>query len=505
MIHMTDYDIIIIGAGLGGLVAGAKLAKEGKKVFLIEQHSVVGGCSSTFTQKGFTVDVGLHIIDGLDPHNPKVEIFEDLGVYEAIEPIHVGEFYRFVNENVDITIPDSIDKAQEVLIENFPDEKKAITRYFQILEGMYLDVQRLPKNKLKMLLRMPIFPLLYPYLVRWSKKTVADLLEYCGFKDINPVGALLANLGFYGDDPYKMSALLFGVAQGSYLRGGAYYLKGGSQKLSNHFAKVIEDNGGEILLNHLVTKIITRKGHAVGVEYRHRDKPDEEPKKAYATHIISDIAIPNLIKILPARESKILDKLYGDWEPNISYSSLYIGLDTPLKDLGNKHFSTFVWKGLKHWKEMAESVRWPYEKRKYSLTDYSVIDTGMSVPGKGVANITVIDNYDDWAKLSKEEYKERKERLTKILLDKLEELVPGAKEHVEWTNCATPMTIERFILAPKGTPLGFAQTPKQFMKRPKYKSKIPGLWHVGAWTFPGGGFTPAMQSGYDCAVQILKK
>ena len=194
---MTEYDAIIIGAGLGGLVAGAKLAKEGKKVFLIEQHYVVGGCSSTFTQKGFTVDVGLHLIDGLDPHNPKVEIFEDLDVYASIEPVHVGEFYRFVNENVDITIPDNIEEAKKVLTEKFPEEKKAIERYFEVLEGMYLDVQRLPKSKLKMLLLMPVFPIMYPYLVRWSKKTVADLIEYCGLKDVNLVAALLANLGFY--------------------------------------------------------------------------------------------------------------------------------------------------------------------------------------------------------------------------------------------------------------------------------------------------------------------
>jgi len=160
---------------------------------------------------------------------------------------------------------------------------------------------------------------------------------------------------------------------------------------------------------------------------------------------------------------------------------------------------------LKDWRKIAESHRWPYEKRKFSLTDYSQVETGMTVPGKGVANITIIDDYDEWAKLSKEEYKKRKEELTEILLQKLEQAVPGAREYVEWYNCATPLTIEKFILTPKGTPLGFAQTPKQFMERPRYKSKIPGLWHVGAWTFPGGGFTPAMQSGYDCALQILKE
>ena len=62
---MISFDTIIIGGGLGGLVAGAKLSKEGEKVLLIEQHSVAGGCATTFKRKDFIVEAGLHAIDGL--------------------------------------------------------------------------------------------------------------------------------------------------------------------------------------------------------------------------------------------------------------------------------------------------------------------------------------------------------------------------------------------------------------------------------------------------------
>jgi phytoene dehydrogenase-like protein len=53
------YDIIIVGAGLGGLTAGAKLTREGKKVLVIEQHSKPGGCATTFRRGDFTMEVGL--------------------------------------------------------------------------------------------------------------------------------------------------------------------------------------------------------------------------------------------------------------------------------------------------------------------------------------------------------------------------------------------------------------------------------------------------------------
>lgn len=60
-----QYDVIIIGSGLGGLTAGAKLAQDGNKILLLEQHCIPGGCATTFKRKGYTMDVGLHAMDGL--------------------------------------------------------------------------------------------------------------------------------------------------------------------------------------------------------------------------------------------------------------------------------------------------------------------------------------------------------------------------------------------------------------------------------------------------------
>ena len=119
-----SYDAIIIGAGLGGLTAGAKLAKAGKKVLLIEQHNVPGGCATTFKRKDLKIEVGLHMIDGLDKGDPKLKLFEELGILDNLEFKRVPEFYRFVKPGVDLTIPDSYEQAIEVLTERFPTEKK---------------------------------------------------------------------------------------------------------------------------------------------------------------------------------------------------------------------------------------------------------------------------------------------------------------------------------------------------------------------------------------------
>jgi len=95
------YDVIVIGAGLGGLTAGAKLAREGMKVLVIEQHSQPGGCATSFRRGDFTLEVGLHEMDGPGSRDTKNRIFSELDVTGNVEFIHVPEFYRFIR----VTLP----------------------------------------------------------------------------------------------------------------------------------------------------------------------------------------------------------------------------------------------------------------------------------------------------------------------------------------------------------------------------------------------------------------
>src|SRR4030042_961988 len=128
------YDIIIIGAGLGGLAAGAKLSKEGKKVLLIEQHSKPGGRATTFKRGDYILEVGLHEMDGPSPRDMKTRIFNDLDVTEKVGFLRVPEFYRFINGRYSVTIPHEPDIAIERLSALFPEDISGIKAYFdQIL------------------------------------------------------------------------------------------------------------------------------------------------------------------------------------------------------------------------------------------------------------------------------------------------------------------------------------------------------------------------------------
>ena len=128
---MDQYDAIVIGAGLGGLTAGAKLAKEEKKVLLIEQHNKVGGCATTFKRKGRTFEVGLHEMDGLNNSNDfKIKLFQELGVFDNVEFVQVPEFYRFKKGDFDLVVPHDIPLAIETFTKAFPAEKKVIKTFF---------------------------------------------------------------------------------------------------------------------------------------------------------------------------------------------------------------------------------------------------------------------------------------------------------------------------------------------------------------------------------------
>ena len=477
-----NYDIIIIGSGLGGLTAGAKLAKSGKKILLIEQHSIPGGCATTFKRKDFVFEVGLHEMDGLDKRDMKTKIFRDLGVFDNVEFLKVPEFYHFTNNRYKITIPHEPEKAIEVLIANFPNEEKGINLYFeQILNA---------KEKAKELRDKP-------------EMSVGEFLDsIINNEDLKLV--LLGNLGYFHDDPYSLSLNYYSVAQGSYYRGGGNFIKGGSQKLSDYLANFITKNGGEVIFKHLVTEIITENNKAIGVKYKSSKKESSEINTAFADEIIANAAIPNVANLLlPKKYGEELQQNYKKHEIGASLLTIYFGFKTPVKNLGNKYYSTFVYDdSVKTQSDIKENNRSNFNKRSFTFVDYSQVDSELCSKDKSVGVICCIDYFSDWNQLSKEEYKAKKEEVAKIFISRLEQLIPGIENQIEYYELGTSKTVASYTLNPEGAVYGFAQTPER-VRLDKIKS-IDNLHFASAWTKIGGGFSGAIFSGYLCAFDILR-
>jgi all-trans-retinol 13,14-reductase len=498
------YDVIIIGGGLGGLTAGSKLAKEGKKVMLVKQHNIPGGCATTFKRRGYAMDVGLHETDGLDETDTKTKIFNDLKVFDNVEFLRVPEFYRFVNGRVDIAVSDDYRKAEKEFIEKFPAEESGIRKFMRVITGIKKEVNKMPREIWKTLMQIPIFPFLYPNIVRYNNKSIGEFVDSI-VKNEDLKLALIANVGYYHDNPYTLSMLYFGVAQGGFYLGGGHYIKGGSQKLSDYLAGFIKESGGEVVLGHLVTKILIENKKAVGIEYK-KTLGEKETKKAYADVIIANAAVPNVATgLLPTAEAEVLKKAIMGMEVACSLLSIYLFFKKPAKEYGCKHYSNFIFSSkIKSMKDLNYDM--DYKERGFVFVDYSQIDSQLSPEGKAVGAICTVDYLKNWENLSDDEYKAKKEVAARDFIERLNELFPGIKEGIDFYEVGTPKTIRRYTLNPLGTPYGFAQIHSQSgMKRMKRKSPIKNLYFASAWTMPGGGFTGAILGGYFCAEEILRK
>ena len=476
------YDVIIIGGGLGGLTAGAKLSREGKKVLLVEQHSQPGGCATTFRRGDFTLEVGLHEMDGPAPRDMKTRIFNELDVFNNVEFIKVPEFYNFVSEKFSISIPHNQDEATMVLKEAFPEEAKGIDAYFsQILNPK----RKAPENE------------------EIKDISLGEFLDKIITNDDLKL-VLLGNLGYFHDDPYSISLTYYSVAQGSYYSGGASFIKGGSQKLSDHLAGYINSHGGEVLLSHLVTGFITENNKITGITYNKKRGSSPDTLTAYASEIIANASIPQVAEMLPAENGKKLNEKIKSLRTGASLLTIYFGFNKPLSLLGHKHYSTFIYDGsVKNQADIFRNNNSDFGSRSFTFIDYGQIDSGLAPEGKSVGAICCIDYLEGWEKLSHGEYETKKEEVARTFIKRLEKLIPGITDIIEYYEVGTPATVKRYTLNPGGAVYGFAQVPGK--PAVDISDLYDNLHFASAWGKTGGGFSGAIYAGFLCAYNILRK
>jgi phytoene dehydrogenase-like protein len=480
--------VTIIGAGLGGLTSGALLAQDGYKVTLLEQHNVVGGCATTFKRKGgFICEVGLHEMDGVFT-NPKIKkIFDKLDVYNNVEFVKPDEFFSVVTKNGTFIMPDDVQEAQDKLTEKFPNEQKGIEKYFKLIGKISKELEILQSASWYHYL---LFPLLFSNILRYKNKTVTEVLDKI-IEDDELKLILNTNVQYYNDTPDTLSFLLHSVAQYSYYSGGGWFIKGGSQKLSDYFAKVITDNGGEI-----ITKANVIECDSSHVTYLRK----KEKITIHTDVIISNLSLEQTYKLF--YEEYIETKETAD-----SLLTIYIGFSKNLKEVyGKKSYSNFIFDEIDSVNDYNTMLKKDITERGFVFVDYSQVDSALTKDAsKSFGVICLSDFIEEWQDLSEDDYNIKKQNLQDKALSKLEVYYPNIKTLVEYIEVGTSKTVNRYIKTPNGTAYGYKPTPKQFFKIPKVRSdKINNLYFVGQWVV-AGGFSPAISSGEMCYDAISKR
>jgi len=419
----------------------------------------------------------------------KKKLFETLEIYKNVEFVATDEFFNVKSKNIDFTMPHETKEAIAQLSLAYPQEREAIYRYFDLIGSVFHEFGRLQSLKWW---EMLLFPFIFKNIFKYRTTSLKEIMDKL-FKSEEIKLILNSNIGYYHHKIADFSFLFHAIAQHSYFSGGSWFIKGGSQKLSNYLASIITNNGGEVLTKADVVEIKHDNKKITSVLYTH---------KKVSKELHSDIVISNLSPLSTYTLSNIA---YNEpKEVSSSYFVIYFGFNQNLKKhYGKKAYSQFFL-DVETIDEYDELMNEDISKRGFVFVDYSQIDSALCDENSSYASICTSDFLANWEHLDELEYKAKKEEFLQKYLTVLEKHYPNLKEYLVFAEVGTPRTIQRYIKTPNGTPNGFAPTAKQFFRIPKVDSnKLSNLYFTGAWIM-GGGFSTAMISGKLCADEILK-
>ncbi len=504
----NEYDAVIVGSGLGGLSCAAAFARQGFKALVVEQHDKPGGYATVFERPGdFRFDVSLHSTT-VGERNGVHNLIPGFPEITDVEFVPHPTLYRVIYPDYDITVQQKdVNAYVKMLIGYFPEEKEGIEGLFDDMKGLAGDIQRLSDARGQ--IDMERFPTDYPFLSRLYNRTWKDMLD-ARVKNEKLRAIISAQWGYYGLPPSQLVSFYYALPAIGYLTGGGYYPVGRSQKISDAMVKYIEANGGKVMLNTKVEKIMTKDHSAYGVRTEAGDE--------FTSRVVISNANPfdTFRKMTDEEEylSTYLDQL-DHYSVSLSSLQVFLGLKEDLvSKLGIKDSEIFYETGYDMEQSYLAARRGEVENGGYALALYDNVYKGYSPPGKNTINITTFTGYDHWKKFeadyfngNKTAYREEKERLGNILIEKVEKtIMPGLSSAIEVKEIGTPLTNVRYTSNYHGAIYGLDQTvDNSGLSRLGHDTPIANLYLSGAWTRPGHGYGTVLSSGLECFGAIMQK
>jgi len=487
---MPDYDVIVIGAGLGGLTSGALLAKQGRKVLVLEQSGRVGGCCSTFEKDGYHFDVGASIVEIIQPIE---RVFKLLGatLQEEIDLIPCDPIMTYLFEDGRrITYPTSAVRTGELISQIDPEDGRnwgKFSAFAQDLMDVTLDtIFSEPSSTLSdmgaLIKKNPRF---IKFLPTFMTSYQSVLEKY--FKNPTVLQTMAYQALYFGLPPALVPGPYAMVPYTEHV--GIYYPRGGMIQIPKAIQRLGEKSGMQVRLNQRVVKVLVENGHVKGVKLA-------DGSEITANIIVSDINAKALYLKMIGEEHMLPLAAQGmkSYNYSISVPMVYAGLDyePPLdahhsiiaqspEDVNRQYFDYIKAGKLAH--------------KNFGLVCWSThTDPSLAPKGKHILNIIPEGGYY----LKGTTWDEEKPTFIERTIANLSKTcIPGLKDHVVVSDCATPLDFERRLLLPEGAIYCLQQDlPAQAVFRPSAKSKsIGGLYLAGSSTHPGGGVPTTIASG----------
>ena len=497
----NQYDLILIGSGMGALTVASLMAQmRDKKVLVLERHFKAGGFTHEFKRQKFHWDVGIHYVGMMGEGNQERNIFDFVtggGV----------QWVRMPDEPMDVVVYPELrfaiagnkERFMADLIERFPQEKSAVRQYFRDLKMTYNMGYVAHVQKQCRAFPLPLLGAVQGlFAASRVNLTTQEYLDH-HFKHPELKAILTAQWGCYGLPPNLSAFAVHAVIINHYLD-GAYYPAGGAGTIITSTQPIIKDKGGKFLLNREVTQVLIENSRAVGVQVRKVNEKDDVFEEYYAPVIVSDAgATTTYLKLIPPeypipfRES--LRQFVEQNEPTTNLT-LYLGLSEDPRKLG--------FQGENHWIYASLNYDEIYSQRSEWIKNAKPLQAYLSFPSlkdpqatAHTAEILVWADYNVFAQWHDqpwlhrdEEYQALKERLTDGIIDFVNQYYPGFADIVEYKELSTPVTNEHFTGHHHGAIYGLPFVPKRFCQEnldwTRPTTPLPGLYLTGADVFCPG-------------------
>lgn len=482
-------NIVVIGAGVGGLTAASLLLKAGHAVTVLEAHVYAGGCAGTFFHQGYRFDAGATLAGGFSANGPHARLAEALELNWPVTPVDPAWVTHLPDRSV--TQWADADRWREERHAAFP-RTEAFWRRQEHLAEIAWDVSSRPfpwpPESLSdiWILAAALRPrtlLAAPHLF----STIADLAGGAS-RDRDFRTFLDAQLLIAAQTTSASAHALYGSAALDLPRRGVNHVHGGIGSLAKTLVDWIRAHGGQVLFRQAVEKIETRNGRVVAVQ-------TEKGLRIEAEAVIANVTPWALADLLGEAAPAGLRREVKRRAPTWGAFTLYLGLDAAQLPAHTPD----------HHQVVVDPTRPLGEANSVFISLSDVLDAPRAPAGMRSATLSTHTASAPWAELQQRDpaaLEARKAAYTEMVLAAAERALPGLNRAVRLCLPGTPSTFEFFTRRPQGMVGGFPQTSLFNVRGPA--TGLPNLWLVGDSIFPGQSTAGVTLGGMRVAAAVLE-
>ncbi len=477
-----EFEVIVIGSGMGGMAAATALSRMDHRVLLLEQAQEIGGLTHTFEREGLRWDVGLHYCGTFGPDQPADRMLDWLSG-DGVDFQSLGTVYDNLHfpDGFDVAVGRPGDAYKRELKERFPRNAAEIDAYFEALElgaetvRLVCAERSMPEpfrsahrwwNKRK--------------IERWCGRTTGEVINDC-ISDPKLAAVLSAQWGTYGGVPAEASFGIHATIISHYLEGASYPV-GGAGVIAEKLVPVIESAGGSARADSPVSEILIEDGCATGVRTR-------AGEVFAAPVIVSAIGAGETIsRLLP---TEVMEQAWAreiaSLKPSICHFEMFLGFEGDIAKHGatrSNHWFYECWDtndGL--WTDTDGPIQMMF-------VSFPSLKDPHHDPGPSLRHTGQLMVLADWATVeafasggvtaAPEEWAAFKDRVESKLMVKFAEKFPGLQPMIVYRELGTPLATATFTAHEKGAFYGLETTPRRIVSDAlSPRTPVPGLFLSG--------------------------